>query len=293
MAAAMAALERGFEHFGIDFYIVGAVARDLWLSQVHDEPLRRMTKDLDLAVFIPDAAGYEALRAWLVAHEGFSIARHSAFCLQYWPAGTTSQESVTVDLMPFGAIADELGDVYFTGRGRERISTVGFKEVLAEAATMTTPTGGQWRVVTLPGWVVLKLVAWQDRPEMRGKDATDVWGLLDGYFDLIDNLIYLEHADLFDENELAAVTDFKLLTGARVLGRQMRTLVAGQPVRQRLLGLLAAQLALGESGPLARAMSRRAEGGRPPPTLAACLAALRALRQGLEEDPSFSGAAMK
>ena len=60
---------------------------------------------------IPDTADYEALVAWLVTHESFSRVRRNAFCLHYDPGA--GQESVPVDLMPFGAIADEAGDVHF------------------------------------------------------------------------------------------------------------------------------------------------------------------------------------
>lgn len=269
----MAALQRGFDQFDIDFYIVGAVARDIWMTQVYNEPDHRTTKDLDLAVFISDLPVYEALQAWLTEREGFVLAQSSAFCLLY-PATTGN---VVVDLMPFGAIADEQGDVYLTGRGMERISTVGFAEVLAEAATVATPTGEQWRVVTLPGMVALKLVAWQDRPEKRGKDATDIWNLLAVYFDLVEDEVYTDHLDLFGEDDTTDPTDFKLLVGARVLGRQVGQLLAAGPVRTRLLALLATELALDERSRLARDMSRTG------PTFDTCLAALAALRTGLDE----------
>ncbi len=274
LGPAMAALQRGFAHFGIDCYIVGAVARDIWLTQIYDEPDRRTTKDLDLAVFIHDTAEYEALQAWLVEQEGFVLAQSSAFCLLYPSA--PGPGNVAVDLMPFGAIADEAGDVYFSGRGMERISTVGFAEVLAEAATVAIPTGEQWRVVTLPGIVVLKLVAWQDRPE-RGKDAVDVWNLLAVYFDLVTNDVYATHLDLLTEEETPDTSNLTLLVGARVLGRQVRQLLAGRPVQARLLALLADQLTLGEASPLARTMSRQG------PEIATCLAALQALRTGMED----------
>lgn len=280
MTAAMAALQRGFDQFSIDFYLVGAGARDIWLTQVYDEPARRMAKDLDLAVFIADTQQYDQLREWLLAHEDFLPATNSVFCLHY--AGRDAQgqpAEVVVDLMPFGDLADEVGDVRLTGDGMGRISTVGFAEVLAEAATMTTPTGAHWRVVTLPGLVVLKLVAWQDRPEVRGKDAADLAGLLAVYFDLVAEEVYTDHLDLFDEDDTTGPTDFKLLVGARVLGRQVGRLLAAGPVRDRLLALLAAELTLGEGSRLARAMSR------PGPTaLATCLAALAALRTGLAEE---------
>ena len=274
MNAAMAALQRAFDHFGINFYLIGAVARDIWITQIYDEPDRRTTKDLDLAVFINDTAEYDALLTWLVEQQGFARTQSSAFCLLY-PSATGSGH-VAVDLMPFGAIADEAGDVYFSGRGMERISTVGFTEVLAEAATVATPTGQQWRVVTLPGIVVLKLVAWQDRPE-RGKDAVDIWNLLEVYFNLVQEEIYTSHLELLNEEETPDTTNLMLLVGARVLGRHVRQLLTGGPVLTRLLSLLAGQLALGEQSPMARTMSRQG------PEISTCLTTLAALRAGMED----------
>lgn len=274
MNAAMAALQRAFDHFGINFYLIGAVARDIWMTQIYAEPDRRTTKDLDLAVFINDTAEYDALLTWLVEQQGFARTQSSAFCLLY-PSATGSGH-VAVDLMPFGAIADEAGDVYFSGRGMERISTVGFTEVLAEAATVATPTGQQWRVVTLPGIVVLKLVAWQDRPE-RGKDAVDVWNLLEVYFNLVQEEIYTSHLELLNEEETPDTTNLMLLVGARVLGRHVRQLLTGGPVLTRLLSLLAGQLALGEQSPMARTMSRQG------PEISTCLTTLAALRAGMED----------
>ena len=274
MNAAMAALQRAFDHFGINFYLIGAVARDIWMTQIYAEPDRRTTKDLDLAVFINDTAEYDALLTWLVEQQGFARTQSSAFCLLY-PSATGSGH-VAVDLMPFGAIADEAGDVYFSGRGMERISTVGFTEVLAEAATVATPTGQQWRVVTLPGIVVLKLVAWQDRPE-RGKDAVDIWNLLEVYFKLVQEEIYTSHLELLNEEETPDTTNLMLLVGARVLGRHVRQLLTGGPVLTRLLSLLAGQLALGEQSPMARTMSRQG------PEISTCLTTLAALRAGMED----------
>ncbi|HEX8658295.1 MAG TPA: nucleotidyl transferase AbiEii/AbiGii toxin family protein [Hymenobacter sp.] len=282
LAAAMAALQRGFDRFGIDFYIVGAVARDIWLSQVHQEPIRRMTKDLDLAVLLTNNDQYEALQAWLTEKEDFTRTTHSAFCLLYQPAGEAG--SVAVDLMPFGAIADAAGDVYFSTRGMERLSTVGYEAVLSGAATMTTPTGQHWRVVTLPGLVALKLIAWQDRPEKRGKDALDVRSLLQRYFDLEQEAIYAGHHDLFDENDSADTGLFLQLVATRVLGRQLRGLLQSGPVRTRLLDLLRAELQAGEQSRLARAMSQAQYREEPAvPSLENCLALLTALEAGLME----------
>jgi predicted nucleotidyltransferase len=55
----LSALERGLNKFEIDFYLVGAVARDLWMSAINDIPPSRITGDIDFAVFIDDKGTYE------------------------------------------------------------------------------------------------------------------------------------------------------------------------------------------------------------------------------------------
>jgi predicted nucleotidyltransferase len=187
--------------------------------------------------------------------------------------------------MPFGAIADEVGDVYFSSRGQERISTVGYEAVLSGAAMMETPTGQHWPVVTLPGLVVLKLLAWQGRPE-RGKDALDIRLLLQRYFELEQSLIFDQHHDLFDADDETDSELFLVKVAARVLGRQIRQLVIEQSVRTRLLELLAQQEQLGEQSALARAMVKPAYTQEPAvPSLLTCLVMLRGVRMGMEDSP--------
>jgi len=55
----LSALERGLNKFDIDFYLVGAVARDLWMSAINDIPPSRITGDIDFAVFIDDKGTYD------------------------------------------------------------------------------------------------------------------------------------------------------------------------------------------------------------------------------------------
>ena len=63
MAELLDALERGFRQFGIDYYLVGAVARDAWISGIHQLKQSRTTDDIDFAVLINNKGVYEALRS--------------------------------------------------------------------------------------------------------------------------------------------------------------------------------------------------------------------------------------
>lgn len=66
------ALERGLNKYKIDFYLVGAVARDVWISAINGITPSRITRDIDFAVFIDDKGTYENLRNYLINKEGFS-----------------------------------------------------------------------------------------------------------------------------------------------------------------------------------------------------------------------------
>lgn len=50
----LTALEKGLNKYNIDFYLVGAVARDVWMTAINDIPPSRVTGDIDFAVFIND-----------------------------------------------------------------------------------------------------------------------------------------------------------------------------------------------------------------------------------------------
>jgi predicted nucleotidyltransferase len=68
----LSALERGLKKFDIDFYLVGAVARDLWMSAINNIPPSRITGDIDFAVFIDDKGIYDNLKKYLIEVEKFS-----------------------------------------------------------------------------------------------------------------------------------------------------------------------------------------------------------------------------
>jgi hypothetical protein len=43
----LSALERGLKKFDIDFYLFGAVSRNLWMSAINNIPPSRITGDID------------------------------------------------------------------------------------------------------------------------------------------------------------------------------------------------------------------------------------------------------
>lgn len=122
MKELFATLEEAFGKAGIDFYyLIGALARDIWFSK--ESKVSRTTKDVDFAALVAGKEQFDRVKAILKADHGFREVQGNAFAPTN-PAGTT------IDILPFGAI--EVNDgVAVEGMGLHAIRVNGFKEVAA------------------------------------------------------------------------------------------------------------------------------------------------------------------
>lgn len=223
----LSALERGLEKFGIDFYLVGAVARNVWMSGINGIAPRRTTADIDFAVLINDKGVYEELKRHLINEEGFVASKENAFVL--------IKDGIEVDLLPFGAIEDEDARVTIEGTGYTSVHVPGFKEVYdIGLPELELEDGHIFKFSTLPGIVLLKLLAWDDRPESRRDDIKDISDILNHFFGMHDEEIWNNHHDLFGD----AAADLKHIA-ARVMGREMKTISRGnEKLFNRVEGIL-------------------------------------------------------
>ena len=78
---------------------------------------------------------------------------------------------VAIDLLPFGEI-EENYTVNFNERYTD-LHVLGFSEVLEEAVQVEIEEKIA-NIPPLPGMVILKLIAWSDRPEERENDLSDI-----------------------------------------------------------------------------------------------------------------------
>lgn len=267
-ASVAADLEKAEAELGVPWLLVGALARDVALMLTGDRLPHRATRDVDVAVAVPNWNAYEGLVAHLCA-AGYKRSRTHAHRLQA-PGGSP------VDLVPFGGIEEEPGKLVWPPRGERVLTTLGFEAALGSAVRVQLKEGPVVRIASLPMLAVLKLVAWSERKRETPRDAEDLALLLQGYGDTDDALLYDAHADLLDE------ADFDLRTAsARMLGRDAATLLK-QHAREETSVLFHKVLAeqeghpSGES-PLALAMSPHSE------TLDEMQRLLRAFHQGVNE----------
>jgi predicted nucleotidyltransferase len=263
----LGALENGLSKFGIDYYLVGAVSRDIWMSGINKITPRRTTGDIDFAVFINDKGIYEELKEYLINVEGFTPYSGNAFVI-IWKDGTE------VDLLPFGAIEDEHRQVTVKGNGYTNIHVEGFKEVYdQDLPEIEIGDGHHFKVCTLPGIVLLKLIAWDDRPEARRDDIKDISDILNNFFDMHRDIIWEHHHDLFEEESVEL-----LFIAARVMGREIRQITGGsQHLNDRVYHILKVNTEEG-SGRMALIMLEYFD-----TSLEECYQLIKQLRLGFEE----------
>ncbi len=259
------ALERGLKKFGIDFFLVGAVARDVWMTAINNFAPSRITRDIDFGVYINENGSYNALREYLIDVEGFSPYKGNDFVL-VWKGG------VQVDLLPFGAIEQDGVEIHGTDAGS--ISLPGFKEIYDYGLPEAELEGKHlFKFCTLPGIVLLKLMSYEDRPEVRRDDIKDISMVITRFFNMYSSQIYENHSDLFG-------SDANLVKiGTRVIGREIGKIAKVNPdLFSRVDNLLEQNTTNFSSSEIAKIMAEYFDN-----TVAENMALLQELRKGLLE----------
>lgn len=173
-------LEEQLSQLEIDFYLIGAIAKDMWMSGVHEVSLGRITTDLDIAVLIDNEEKFNLLKNKLVNTGRFTSLKNSPYTLLF-------DGRIQLDMLPFGGVNIE--DINFSKTIALTASTNGFAEVYKNALAQFEILGEHFAVSTLPGIVLLKLIAYDDRPEHRQKDLQDIGNIVRAYHRIADDLL--------------------------------------------------------------------------------------------------------
>lgn len=241
-------LEDAFKTLNIDYYLIGAIARDVWYSQ--RGKTSRTSKDVDFAVLVGSEKEYQTIREYLKNNKGFNTTAQNGFVL-ITPGG------ITVDILPFGGIEID-ASVKLDAVGMSSIKVNGFHEVyLAGTNAVTLKTGHHFKVATLPAIVLLKLIAFDDRPEKREKDPRDIANIIEHFFDLKSELVYSEqNLDIFQvkEEELNKMTMQDI--ASIIIGRELALIIAeNDNLKTRIINMLEKHIALTDKSLFIRNMA--------------------------------------
>jgi len=197
------------KELGIDFFCVGALARNVWYT--NNNQSARGTKDVEFGVYIPNEETYLSLKTKLIEDYDYTASGGNAFCL-------ISPNGIPVDFLPFGEI-EENGEVSIEGKGLSSIRLDGFKEVYQNGLQKIDIEGDIVNICTISSVILLKLIAFDDRPEHRAKDPLDISSIIEMYPDFETDLIWDEYSFLY-EGELSHDE-----IGIMVIGYEMKKVV--------------------------------------------------------------------
>jgi predicted nucleotidyltransferase len=219
-------LDETFKSRGIPYYLLGATAISLELLKDGKKPSRG-SKDIDFAIMISTKSEYEKFTIelekkgfvkvaapWTFYHKGFDI---------------------VVDVLPFGEI-EENYTVNFNERTTD-LHVLGFKEIMSAPAQVKIEET-LVNIPTLPGMIILKIVAWSDRPEERENDLGDILLIISEYFWMMYEFIIDYHPDLLEllteDGEMS-----QRIVASRVLGREAaKYLLKSTKLKERIFKVL-------------------------------------------------------
>jgi predicted nucleotidyltransferase len=204
-----------FQARKIDFYVVGAAARDIVMGMIYSKVSRRKTNDLDIAIMISNWDIFEEISAALCNLPDFKKSPRQKQRFHY-------KDHLILDIIPFGEVARENRHIYWPPDATPVMSVSGFVEMAKEALFVTIDNEFTVGVASIPGIFVLKLIAWCDRCKQTNKDAEDMASMLDEYFEINIDRAVEEHPDVFEAENFTTFT-----AGAVLLGRDVRNILSG------------------------------------------------------------------
>lgn len=206
------ALARAASDEELDFFVVGAIARDMLTVLAHDIRIKRATEDVDCGIRVRSWEEDARLRQALIGTTEFRQDPKERQRLIY-------RERINVDLVPFGAIEDEEGKILWPPEMDFEMNTLGFDEAYSDSITVRVAEDVELKTASLPGLALMKLVAWKDRRNRYRKDAQDLGFIMSIYLDAGNQeRVYDEGGDAIDLLD----DDFDYnQAGARLLGRDV------------------------------------------------------------------------
>lgn len=193
----------------MDFFVIGATARDIIFNLIHGIKIQRGTNDIDFSVRVRNWEDYSKLTKALQENNFSPSKVVHRFTYKTIPS---------IDIIPFGEISINSATIKWPDKEEKEMSIVGFEECYLDSETVRIQTNPpiDIKVASTRGLVLMKLISWKDGSLSRSRDALDVAYIIKNYIE-VGNMERLqsEHNDLITEQ-----FDFEL-TGAILLGRDI------------------------------------------------------------------------
>lgn len=196
----------------VEFFIVGATARDIVFSLMYELKTTRATNDIDFSVRVQSWAAYDKLLDGL-KDKGFEKTK---IIHKFNYKGVPS-----IDIIPFGKISVDSKTILWPDSGAKEMSILGQEESFndAELVLINSNPNIIIRIASARGLTLLKLISWKDGYPGRSRDAIDILYILNNYLDAGNQQrLFDSHFDLVNDE-----FDYNF-SGARLLGRDIKAL---------------------------------------------------------------------
>ncbi|MGA9117852.1 MAG: nucleotidyl transferase AbiEii/AbiGii toxin family protein, partial [Bacteroidota bacterium] len=202
----------------IDYFVVGATARDIMLDFAYHVPIRRATKDIDIAIRVSDWNDYDRLANKLMSTGQFQRSKRGH--------RFTFRDGEPIDIVPFGEIGGTEKSITWPSTESFVMGVLGFEEAFRSAVVvmLRREPALAIRVSTLAGLAVMKLISWDEAYPERAKDAQDFYLVANWYVDAGN----YERVMSEDLNFSRLDNLDRTLSGARLLGRDMASIADGR-----------------------------------------------------------------
>jgi len=204
---------------GMDFFVIGATARDIIFNLKHGIKIERATNDIDFSIRIRSWDDYSTLANTLMENNFYSSKIVHRFTYKSIPS---------IDIIPFGEISIDSTYIKWPDKDAKVMSIVGFDECFDDAESFRIKTNPPLdiKIASIRGLVMMKLISWKDGFPTRSRDALDILYIIRNYIEAGNfERLQFEHSDLVDDN-----FDFEL-TGAILLGRDISKIANPQTIK--------------------------------------------------------------
>lgn len=228
-----------FGGINVDYYVIGATARDIILSNLHNLVPDRKTDDLDIAIAISDWNQFQSIEENLLKIEGFAKSKEQKQRFIY-------KEIYVIDIVPFGGVSKDDGNIYWPPDETIAMSVCGFPEMADSTISIEIDEEFSIKIASLPGLFILKLVAWKDRHLFGSKDAYDMALFLTNYLNINIERAVDEHYDLYEMEKFDPV-----IAGSKLMARDVKLLIRdNEQTLEYLREILAKEMGLAEGSQL-------------------------------------------
>jgi predicted nucleotidyltransferase len=213
-------VDRVARGLGLDYFVTGAMARDILLYHVFGLETGLATLDIDVAVALDSWQEFDVIKTHLIETGAVTADRNRPHRLFHRTSPTGKR--YPFDLLPFGGIEQRPSEIAWPPDLSTVMNVAGYREALAAAEQVDLGRGFVVRVTSLPSLAVLKLFAWDDRGFENSRDAVDFAILLRSYSEAgNEDRLYGEEMQLFE------AVDYNIdLAGPRLLGKDAARIIA-------------------------------------------------------------------